>query len=317
MTIDRALSGKPFDIDQFRCREAADVVTSFRPGARSGPWSHLSPRAQFVFKSLFISICHQINWDYLQTALAGWLLPDPEGRLDELAITRSSDIARLLAGYSKPERIKSKQRAEMLRRTAKEMRDLLRVGRLEALLSEAKLEGPGGFYDVMGGISAFAEDDVEKKVRVLAHDLFREGIIVFKDPQHLRPAIEYHIIRLYVRTGRVCPTHQSIREHLRLRDVVARGRYVRLLRKAVEEAMELTAFYAKLDIATLNHLEWQIGRAICTSLRPSCSTAPPADLPSDIALLCPQRCLFAVFCPSYNEPREGWFYEPQVQKAIY
>jgi len=317
MTIDRALSGNPFSIDRFRCFEAAGRLRSFRPDAHVEAWSGLPRMSQFIFKSLFVSICHQFNWDFLQNALAGSLLPDPERHLSQIALTRSSEIARLLSSYPKPERIQPQQRAKMLRKTARDLQSLLNAGRLDALFAKPRLEGERGFYDVMSEVSAFAEDELEKKVRVLAHDLHREGILVFEDPQNLRPAVEYHILRLYIRTGRVYPTDDAVREQLRGPGTSSRARLVKLLRRSVEEAMNLTAFYADSNVATLNYVEWQMGRAICTPEVPHCLNPPIDELPTDVAALSVTRCAFADFCRSFTEPQYGWYHEPHFQKAIY
>lgn len=317
MTIDRALSGNPFRIDQFRCRDAATRLRSFRPRTHVEAWSELPTISQFVFKSLFVSICHQFNWDFLQNAMARWLLPDPERHLAQIAMTRSSDIVRLLSAYPKLERTRGHERAKMLRTTAQELLSLRNTGQLNELIAKPRLEGEGGFYDVMRSVSAFAEDEIEKKVRVLAHDLHREGILVFKDPENLRPAVEYHILRLYIRSGRVYPTDEAVREELRSPGISSRARLVKLLRQMVEEAMNLTAFYADLDVSTLNYVEWQIGRSVCTSNDPHCADQPPDELPADVKALSPARCVFASFCRAYTEPQYGWYHEPQFQKAIY
>lgn len=317
MTIDRALSGTPFSIDQFRCHLAAISLQKFRPEQHTEQWSALNPLSLLIFKALFISICHQFNWDFLQNALAQWLLPEPEKRLDELKTVTSRDVKRLLAAYPKPDRIRGEERATMLRRTADELQSLLCAGQLQELLLRRRLEGPRGFYDIMRSVSAFAEDEIGKKVRVLAHDLHREKILVFVDPQNLRPAVEYHIIRLYIRSGRVYPTDESVRQQLRGSEEWPRARLVKVLRRAVEDAMSLTAFYAGMDVATLNYVEWQIGRAICEHDTPSCSTKSSEVLPADIEAISPFSCPFSSFCRSFTEPQYGWYQEPRFQKAIY
>ncbi len=81
--------------------------------------------------------------------------------------------------------------------------------------------------------------------------------------------------------------------------------------------MNLTAFYAGLDIATLNHVEWQIGRSICTPNMPHCVDPPLDDLPANVRALSPICCAFVEFCRSYTEPQYGWYQEPHFQKAIY
>ncbi len=206
----------------------------------------------------------------------------------------------------------------MLRDTGRALSALHGEGVLDQLIEEARLDGAGGFYAAMKAVPAFAEDRLEKKVRVLAHDVFRERIISFCDPGNLRPAVEYHLLRLYLRTGRVYPTDQAVRESLLSADLTSRGRLVALLRGAVEEAMYLTSFYADIDVATLNYVEWQIARTLCTPNLPAhCVGRPKEALPEDIAALCLGSCAFSSFCRSLTEPNYGWYHEPQFQKAIY
>jgi len=318
MTIDRALSGDPFRIDQILCREAARGYSGFKSLHTVEPWSDLPLLSQFVFKTLFISVCQQFNWDFLQNAMAQWLLPAPEAKLLQLEGVRSPEIARLLKGYSKPERIRAQQRARMLRETAGRLRQLLNDGVLQQLVETRTLAGPQGFYAVIRSIPAFAEDPLEKKVRVLAHDLFREGIIRFSDPENLKPAIEYHILRIYLRSGRVYPINDAVREALRQPTLNPRGRMVKLLRQRVEEAMNLTSLYSGLDIATLNYLEWQIGRSICIPDPPAlCLDPPHHELPPDVNEICKTACSLSTFCRAHTQPNYGWFHEPQFQKAIY
>lgn len=82
--------------------------------------------------------------------------------------------------------------------------------------------------------------------------------------------------------------------------------------------MQLTAFYAKMDVATLNYVEWQIGRSVCTSdAPPRCTGAPTETLAADVAALSPSMCLYSSFCRSFTERQYGWYNEPRFQKAIY
>ena len=317
MTIDRALSGDPFTKYQILCREAARGLGSYVSVHQPEPWTDLPAPSQFVFKALFISICHQFNWDFLQNAMAEWLLPVPEARLTGLQTVRPSDISKLLQGYAKPERIRPQQRAQMLRVTAFHLAEMLNDGSLQRLVEVGQLDGPEGFYATMKRIPAFAEDVLEKKVRVLAHDLYRENIIRFSDPANLRPAVEYHLLRLYLRSGRVYPVDQSVTEALRHPSLTSRARLVKLLRMRVEEAMSFTSYYSGLDMATLNYVEWQIGRSICIPDQPLCIEPPRELLPLDISAICTSACAFADFCRAFNQPTYGWFHEPQFQKAIY
>lgn len=323
MSLDRALDGVPFAVDKFRCLEAARMLAKYKPDDETFPWSAAAPLTQLTFKTLFISICHRMNWDVMQSALASWMLPDTDKRLPEFAETPPSQIRQLLVSYPKQDRVLAHQRAAMLRDTAG---SLLRIsqsdGVLDRLFEHPYLDGPGGFYEVFGQIAAFQGDPLEKKIRVLAHDLHREGIMRFADPENLRPAVEYHLIRLYLRTGRVFPTRPAVIEALTGEPRPARRRLVMVLREAVDHAMRDTALYAGLDVATLNYLEWQLARTICVSelgedWHPHCLDAPARELPHDVARLVEGPCPYSQGCRTLGDRGYNWFNEPQFEKAIY
>ena len=323
MSLDRALDGVPFAVDKFRCLEAARMLATFKPDDEIFTWSLASPLTQLTFKTLFISICHRMNWDILQSALASWMLPDTDHRLPEFAATPPKQIRHLLASYPKQERVLAHQRAAMLRDTATSLMELSQPGgAIHRLLEQPHLDGPGGFYEVFGQIAAFQGDPLEKKIRVLAHDLYREGIMRFVDPENLRPAVEYHLLRLYLRTGRVFPTHPSVVEALTGEPRPARRRLVMLLRETVDQAMRDTAHYASLDVATLNYLEWQLARTICVSelgpeWHPHCLAAPAQELPHDVARIVSGPCPYNQACRTLGDRGYEWFNEPQFEKAIY
>lgn len=324
MSLDRDLAGNPFRVDLFRCFDAAKQLASYRGTHVREPWSALPKIDQLAFKVLFISICHQMNWDVLQGALAKWMLPNASSRLGEFAHTTPKQISRLLEDYPRQERVRPIERARMLRETAAKLKELMSDGgALSQILRAPVLAGEGGFYESMASVAAYTGDPFDKKARVLAHDLHREGILEFSDPQNLKPAVEYHLIRLYLRSGRVVPTKQSVSEELIGASRPSRARLVMLLRGAVDTAMQHTAQYAGIDIATLNYIEWQIGRSICveelemdTALA-HCRAPAPETMPGDVRSLADSHCPFVSFCSSLNDPDYGWFREPHFQKAIY
>jgi hypothetical protein len=263
-----------------------------------------------------------MNWDVLQSALADWMLPNADQRLAEFANTMAPDISRLLADYPKQDRVRARERAGILRQTAKQLTALRNAGALSRLFADPVLEGPDGFYALIFHLDAYASDPVEKKARVLAHDLYRENILAFLDPQNLKPAVEYHLIRLYLRSGRVFPTDPSVRELLIGPRPEARQRLVRVLRETVDEAMRQTAFYAGLDVANLNYLEWQLARSLCISelnpaWHPLCENSATAKMPVDVEVVAQGQCPFADGCRARTDLTYGWYHEPQFEKAIY
>jgi hypothetical protein len=323
MRVDQALQGNPFSIDELRCYEAGRTLSRFQTRAEKTAWHPESLTSQLAFKVLFISICHQFNWDFLQGALASWLLPNADVRLDEFAAAKPAQIKQLLAGYAKQERVRPNERAKGLRDTAKSLQGLLAPGGgLHALIERPVLDGKDGFYSVIREVTAFRGDILDKKARVLAHDLYRENILNFTDPENLKPAVEYHLIRLYLRTGRVFPTKEAIRDELRGANRPARRRLVMLLRQTVDQAMQQTALFSGLNMAELNYVEWQLARSVCIAKlnnksHNNCYAPPNDELPIEFHNLLASGCPFSSSCRALGDSLYDWFHEPQFEKSIY
>ena len=146
------------------------------------------------------------------------------------------------------------------------------------------------------------------------HDLVRVGIARFTVEDTIEPAVDYHIMRLYLRTGRVAPLHRSTLELLK-HDSRPRARLIKLLRETVGEALALTAFYAKVPIPTLNSREWQLGRKICERTRPRCSDVE--DAVRDQLALNSSSCPYSGFCRAAADPEWRALREPDHSKSFY
>jgi hypothetical protein len=318
MSLDRALSGNPFAVDDFRCSEAAAVVRGARLSIVSQPWNNWPTVRQLEFKLLFISICHQINWDYLQSKLFdAWKdLDFPISR--SLSDVTARSVKAWLSDYARPERVRAEERAKILRETAESVAVLVNTGALERMVSAPiRLEGPTGVNSIIRAIPVFQTDPHLKKLNVFVHEVFLEKVVQVLDPENLMPAIDYHLIRLYLRTGRVYPTAQEVAPFLLGEARNPRARLVQTLRAAVVEAARQTAFYADVDIATLNNIEWQLGRSICTREDPSCETALREGVLTTLRATNDRGCPYAEFCRSRTDSAYGYFSEPDFEKTFF
>src|SRR5262249_60455831 len=72
-----------------------------------------------------------------------------------------------------------------------------------------RLHGPDGFLLRMDRFQAFRGDPLRKKTNVLVHEIVRDHIVDFEDSARIAPAVDYHIMRLYLRSGRVFPLHRE------------------------------------------------------------------------------------------------------------
>jgi uncharacterized protein (DUF362 family) len=242
------------------------------------------------------AICHQMNWDFLRAAVeqlfaqgSSWWLPA------QIAAVTPRKIEDLLQGYSKPERVRAKQRADMVRSLAA----LFRGGRDSYCdVFPEVLDGPDAGNDLLAaleGCQVFSEDHERKKLQVLLHRLAASGLVRGLD-QLCQPAIDYHIMRLYIRRGEVVPTSSIGKEYIhgvRTRRAVT----VTALRRTVSQALRVVSDCSGLPLHATNTIEWWIGRSVCTRTHPDCHLREEGS-----SWLRPHfdRCPFAGNCVAYN-----------------
>lgn len=318
-TIESVLgSGKTFIIDEIACMQHAKIISEYSRPSESFPWSSYSPEFVLAFKVAFISICHQFNWDFLQLALWKNLPHDEDAFINNLVNMRAPTISNWLGNYHKPQRIRAKERAAILRDVGNIFREEYNsnLNSFFASCENATLKN-GEFHQILDKFLGFRTDPLRKKTNVLSHDLYREEIIGFKDEEHIEPAVDYHIMRLYLRTGRVVASDPSVLEFLG-ENPKPRGTLVRMLRETVSEAEKLVAFYAGLNVSDVNYIEWQIGRAVCLNTNPLCTNLKIRDnLPDDLQFFGEKGCpYFRVCTASRNEIFVG-LQEPNVTSTDY
>jgi hypothetical protein len=317
--IDELLKKDIFRVNSMACMSAAQVIRDYRARIEEMPWGKLPLKVQLTFKLAFVAICHQINWDFLQGQLAKELLADGGGRiLERLSGVSALELRSWLSGYHRPDRIRAGERAELLRDFAGTLITHC-DGEPERLLSAAKqrVAGASGFLAQLDVFEAYRQDPLRKKSNVLVQDIVREGIVKFLDEDNIEPAIDYHIMRLYLRTGRVAPVYHEVADILKGRPR-PRARLVKLLRQAVGEALALTAFYAGLTISATNYVEWQIGRSICAKDSPNCVAGREvSEIDPDVAALYQARCPYLHFCLAYKSEEWRSLREPDFAKSFY
>jgi hypothetical protein len=311
-TLDRALAGPAFAIDELTCLAAAQIL---RPLAdQRSQLSETAIHSRLLFRLSLSAICHQINWDFLSDRLAtafSTTSMDAAG----LSTISARDVELWLEGYHRPDRIRASERAMLLR-------DVGNVlvgdygGDADRLFIEsgARLSGPQGLLARLDRFTAYREDPLRKKSNVLVHDIVRDRLSAFQDEDQIAPAIDYHIARLYLRSGRVVPLHRSTMDLFK-EDSQPRPRLVKLLREAVSQALSLTALYAKLSVPEVNGLEWQIGRDICEREAPHCKGPMKDELSARLSI--DGSCPNVSFCRAFADPEWRKIREPDSKKRFY
>ena len=223
--------------------------------------SDLSSGDQILALIHLVAICDKLNWDFVLGPLAGRLWNVTRGfsfeGLNNLTVREFrgafGDYKRLDGpiGYAR--------RLARLRVVAEQSAE----SRLpDIILAADRIEGINGVAAAIRRLSVFREDPLFKKGYALLNEMVRRGLFSPDDPNSLQPAIDYHILRLYLRTGRTSVLDEDLATRL-----INRGR-VRIeaitdLRRATAEAMKYTASISGIPVSSLNDIEWRFSRRAC------------------------------------------------------
>jgi hypothetical protein len=114
----------------------------------------------------------------------------------------------------------------------------------------------------------FREDPEEKKRQVLLHRLAASGLVPNVESL-CKPAVDYHILRLYLRRGDVAPETRTGTEYMTASQS-RRVSTVASLRRTVASALSEVARYSHVPVHVVNTIEWWIGRSVCLRAKPDC-----------------------------------------------
>lgn len=181
------------------------------------------------------------------------------------------------------------------------------------LTEGATVGGTQGAYHFLDRLPAFAMDPNRKKSRILIQQLIRTELFDPADADEVLPAIEYHILRLYLRTGRVSHAKDGIRSPSMSSRATALPSLTKL-RRAVEVAMRYTADAAELPMIDLNEAEWQIARSFCVHGEPRCDGPhlPGKPIAADILRTGDGGCPARGACDVYRDPGISAVNEPRL-----
>lgn len=215
------------------------------------------------------SICHQINWDFLRSAVrtktnisTNWLSPE------YLAAISASEVYEMLSSYSKLERIRENERSRILQ-------DLgLWLGNYNSA-DQVFLDSDGLLLerDVVRSnllkCNVFSIDPEEKKMQLLLQKLSSfdrlEGL-----SNYYQPAIDYHLVRVYLRRGLLIAKNKYAIDFVDNFDVARKESTVAAIRQLCSYLLLEISEYTRLNTGIVNQIEWQIGRSVCIQGNPDC-----------------------------------------------
>lgn len=243
------------------------------------------------------SICHQINWDFLRKTILEYTKSNPAWiHPKNIRHISSKSIQTLLASYNKPERIRAKERAKMLRSIGE-------------LLYRRGYQHTDIFFDHDGNIKnlefileffkssvVFTNDPEEKKIQLLLQNL-SDYPRLSSLMNYYKPAIDYHIIRLYLRRGMIIPRNQEAIDYIFSHEKQRTEKTVAVIRRLCSDVFSLVNWITNIDLKTINSIEWWVGRSICTKDFADCNLSMPKTKWLHLHY---DKCPFSESCHAYK-----------------
>lgn len=260
---------------------------------RNVPFLGLSLENIIGSEMICAAICHQINWDFLRETVhdavkedATWITPK------ELSKISVEEVALLLGKYNKPERIREKERCTLLRSIGNRLMEMNYTYQDVFFMDDLSLRNKKEIIAIINSIKAFSSDPEKKKLQLFLQNLSEYGeLSALSD--YCKPAIDYHIIREFLRRGLVIPMNQQANDFIFNPEIKRRERTVAGLRKVCSKFFYTLQWITSYSITTLNTVEWWIGRSVCLREMPDCELKGSA---SQWLRPCFDRCPFYESC---------------------
>jgi hypothetical protein len=248
-----------------------------------------------------VSICDRLNWDFVLGPLAHSLSEiTNQFNLKSVHALSPVKFRRAFGSYRRADgSIKFGQKLKTLKAVA---RYLLDDDSIPKLLLCASVQGKDGAKSLILEMPGYNADPLAKKCNALLHEINRRKLVTFSDADMIDPAVDYHIMRLYLRTGRVEIRDMALSQRLLQRKRVRIERITEI-RHAVAEAMRYTAWINRMSVSRLNDLEWLFARKACRRDGVWCSGA----------ISCPLETV----CPSANLNPYRMITEPESRHGHY
>lgn len=184
-----------------------------------------------------------------------------------------------------------------------------------------RLRGEGGILERLAQIPAFA-DPLEKKAHLLAGQLDAAGIWPLKDPQNLKVCMDYHAMRVALRTGIVEVTDPGLLIALKQRAIVS-DEINHRVRSVVSDACDRVIALSGVSVFQFDKWIWHLGRSCCFYEHdPICgsNTCHKMDRCTYIQAVdypCPGRCSLDGTCKGSRDDFYRTFWETNVYTEFY
>jgi len=187
------------------------------------------------------------------------------------------------------------------------------------------LAGEGGLLDLLSQFAAYS-DPLHKKSVLLAGMLHEIDVWPLCDPENLKVAMDYHAMRVALRSGMVEVQDAHLARDLRERNPVSDA-VNQAVRTAVSAACDVMVQESGMSVFAFDKWIWHLGRSCCFyDHDPICGPGRAAEpcFKRDTCTFirattysCPNVCLLDGVCKGSRDPAYRSYWETNVYTAHY
>ncbi len=268
---------------------------------------------------------HVRGWDYLveasQRRMQDWTA-------ERMLVYTADDLRSVLSDDFDPAHSRIDRVEERLGQLHDCARGLLQGYEGHALLiherAGGRLCGAGGLLELLAQFEAYA-DPMQKKSVLLAGMLHEIGVWPLRDPQNLKVAMDYHAMRVALRSGIVEVRDADLADDLR-RQRPASAEVNQAVRTCVSEACDILVAESGHSVFSLDKLIWHLGRSCCFyEHEPICGPGPanPCFKRSACTFIqatnyaCPNVCVLDGVCKGSRDQRYRNLWETNIYAPDY
>lgn len=185
--------------------------------------------------------------------------------------------------------------------------------------SGGRLAGEGGLLETLARFEPYG-DPIRKKPFLLLMMLSAAGIWRLEDIEALRVPVDYHVMRVALRSGMVRVTDPRLDRMLKEREPATKQVDL-LVRGRVEEACDLLVKASGKSVFHVDMVLWHVGRSCCFyAHEPHCSRCPSTRrcaLPEALGYDCRDSCLLDEACLGSTDPEQLAYWETNIYTSWY
>lgn len=284
-----------------------------------------------------VAICHQTHhlksqkkrihgWDYLEEGFVRLMREEPDSLTPKKVTQRSvKEISCWLASTFSDSGNPEDTTLDRLQERTYLLKDMSNYlvkyfgGEYQKLLAKTEnrlVNGGAGVYEVFPEMEAF-KDPLQKKTTFLLKLLQDADLFSIQDEKNLYPVMDYHMMRVLLRTGAVEVHDSNLKNKLLNREPLDSDYEIRA---ACADAMKTIGLKSGHGILKMNDFYWTMGRSCCAEttlchykacVKSPCTFYEVVDLESH------DRCVLQDVCLGAAKPDYRKLWQPIVQTHFY